>query len=174
MELENIDSEVIQIIRKVVNKTKPNILGELLIDLKSRFMSGDLQHFNNLQKLFDSQIMEKEEEFKERAKMVEKALNSCEGVKTNTIDGAMYAFPRLFLPDKFVLEARAKGMQPDFHYCKTLLEQTGLCTVPGSGFGQMEGTFHLRTTILPSPNERLSQIMRQFKEFNHSLHEKYC
>lgn len=35
-----------------------------------------------------------------------------------------------------------------------LLEETGIVTVPGSGFGQEEGTFHLRTTILP-PEDKI-------------------
>ena len=29
-------------------------------------------------------------------------------------------------------------------YCMTLLEEKGICLVPGSGFGQREGTFHFR------------------------------
>ncbi len=31
-----------------------------------------------------------------------------------------------------------------------LLEATGIVTVPGSGFKQAPGTYHVRTTILPS------------------------
>jgi aspartate/methionine/tyrosine aminotransferase len=37
----------------------------------------------------------------------------------------------------------------DDAYCLDLLEATGICVVPGSGFGQMPGTHHFRTTILP-------------------------
>ena len=37
----------------------------------------------------------------------------------------------------------------DDEYCLDLLEATGLCVVPGSGFGQLPGTHHFRTTILP-------------------------
>lgn len=29
-------------------------------------------------------------------------------------------------------------------YCMKLLEEEGICLVPGSGFGQREGTFHFR------------------------------
>ncbi|ETN72278.1 hypothetical protein NECAME_18921, partial [Necator americanus] len=31
---------------------------------------------------------------------------------------------------------------PDFFYAMQLLEATGVCIVPGSGFGQKEGTYH--------------------------------
>ena len=36
--------------------------------------------------------------------------------------------------------------------CLRLVEETGIVCVPGSGFGQKEGTFHFRITILP-PDE---------------------
>uniref|UniRef100_H2ZRX1 alanine transaminase n=1 Tax=Latimeria chalumnae TaxID=7897 RepID=H2ZRX1_LATCH len=39
---------------------------------------------------------------------------------------------------------KAHGMPPDMFYCMRLLEQTGICVVPGSGFGQKEGTYHFR------------------------------
>lgn len=35
-------------------------------------------------------------------------------------------------------------------------------TVPGSGFGQEEGTFHLRTTILP-PEEKIGEFVKLFQ-----------
>lgn len=36
------------------------------------------------------------------------------------------------------------SMAPDMLYCLKLLEETGICVVPGSGFGQREGTYHFR------------------------------
>ncbi len=35
-------------------------------------------------------------------------------------------------------------------YCMRLLEEEGICLVPGSGFGQREGTFHFRSVQLNS------------------------
>lgn len=32
-------------------------------------------------------------------------------------------------------------------FCLKLLEETGICVVPGSGFGQREGTFHFRWVL---------------------------
>lgn len=29
-------------------------------------------------------------------------------------------------------------------FCLRLLEETGICVVPGCGFGQREGTYHFR------------------------------
>ena len=36
------------------------------------------------------------------------------------------------------------GLAPDMFFCLRLLEETGICVVPGSGFGQREGTYHFR------------------------------
>jgi glutamate--glyoxylate aminotransferase len=55
-----------------------------------------------------------------------------------------YSFPRLHLPAKATAAAKAAGKTLDTFYCLQLLEATGIVTVPGSGFGQEEGTFHLR------------------------------
>lgn len=38
-------------------------------------------------------------------------------------------------------------MAPDMFYCMKLLEETGICVVPGSGFGQREGTYHFRYDV---------------------------
>lgn len=43
-----------------------------------------------------------------------------------------------------VLLLQAHKMAPDMFYCMKLLEETGICVVPGSGFGQREGTYHFR------------------------------
>ena len=51
----------------------------------------------------------------------------------------MYAFPNIKLPEKFIKEANAKGLVPDAYYCSLLLEETGICVVPGSGFRQKVG-----------------------------------
>jgi len=62
--------------------------------------------------------------------------------------GAMYSFPRISLPPGFIESARLLGKEPDVLYCLQLLEETGISCVPGSGFRQKPGTFHIRTTIL--------------------------
>lgn len=37
------------------------------------------------------------------------------------------------------------SLAPDMFYCLKLLEETGICVVPGSGFGQRQGTYHFRS-----------------------------
>ena len=69
--------------------------------------------------------------------------------RASTWQGAMYVFPSIAIPPKAVAAAEAKGLAPDAHYALALLEETGVVVVPGSGFGQANGTHHVRTTFLP-------------------------
>lgn len=98
------------------------------------------------------------DEMKKRAIILAEGLNKIEGVTCNVIAGAMYAFPNVKLP----------AGKSDFEYCMALLEETGICVVPGSGFGQAEGTFHFRTTILP-PTDKIQKVVQLFGDF----HKKY-
>ncbi|KAK2144732.1 hypothetical protein LSH36_735g01034 [Paralvinella palmiformis] len=107
-----------------------------------------------------------------KGKMASETLNSIEGVTCNEVMGAMYAFPRIHLPEKALAEAKAKNMKPDAMYCFRLLEETGICVVPGSGFGQKPGTCHFRMTILPSV-ELLEKFLIRFKEFHVRFMKEY-
>jgi aspartate/methionine/tyrosine aminotransferase len=92
---------------------------------------------------------------RQRAILLAEGLNRIEGITCNVIAGAMYAFPSITLP---------KG-RTDSDYAMALLEQTGICVVPGSGFGQADGTAHFRTTILP-PTEKLHKVVKDLGEFH--------
>jgi len=104
--------------------------------------------------------------------MVADTFNTFEGFSCNHVAGAMYAFPRFTIPKKAIDKATSLGQAPDFFYCKQLLEETGVCVVPGSGFGQRPGTFHFRTTILP-PTEQLKEMLNLFKEFHQKFMNQY-
>jgi len=97
--------------------------------------------------------------------MVAETFNSIEGVSCNEVQGAMYAFPKLDIPKKAVEKAESLGQCADVFYAFQLLENTGICIVPGSGFGQKAGTYHFRTTILPQP-DKLKIMLNKFKEFH--------
>ncbi len=97
---------------------------------------------------------------KKKAGMVFRAMDKLEGVSCQPLEGAMYAFPRISLPKKAVAAAEAEGLAPDMHYCRSLLLSTGICTVPGSGFGQQSGTFHVRMTFLPQEDALERALLR--------------
>ncbi|XP_073321379.1 alanine aminotransferase 2 [Pagrus major] len=107
-----------------------------------------------------------------KARLTEEILNSVPGMTCNPVQGAMYAFPQIFIPPQAVQEAQSLSMAPDMLYCLKLLEETGICVVPGSGFGQREGTYHFRMTILPSP-EKLKVLLEKLKEFHLRFLEEY-
>ena len=67
-----------------------------------------------------------------------------DGVSCNEAQGALYLFPQISLPDKALKAAEDAGKAPDAFYCLELLKETGICVVPGSGFGQKDGTLHFR------------------------------
>ena len=108
-----------------------------------------------------------------KAKLVTRTFNSIDGISCNEVQGAMYAFPQLFLPPKAVQAAKEAGLSPDAFYCFALLEETGVCTVPGCGFGEKPGTYHFRTTILP-PVDELRAVLECFKVFHNTFLNKYA
>ena len=105
--------------------------------------------------LYDRERREILESLRRRAAIVEEGLNAVEGIHCNAVAGAMYAFPRIALPPGVT----------DAAYCLALLEETGICVVPGSGFGQLPGTCHFRTTILP-PVDEIETVVRRLGEFH--------
>ncbi|KAL2926485.1 Glutamate--glyoxylate aminotransferase 2 [Bienertia sinuspersici] len=112
------------------------------------------------------------ESLRRRARIMTDGFNSCRNVVCNFTEGAMYSFPQICLPPKAIEAAKKANKQPDVFYCLKLLEATGISTVPGSGFGQKEGVFHMRTTILPAEKD-MPAIMDSFKKFNDSFMEQY-
>eukprot|EP01068_Selenidium_serpulae_P013982 Selendium_serpulae@DN6034_c0_g1_i1.p1 len=96
---------------------------------------------------------------KRKAKLIEQRLNSIPGVSTQRVTGAMYAFPSIDLSG---MPEPADGKAKDAVYCMKMLEETGIVTVPGSGFGQQPGTHHFRITILPD-EQKLPQILDRFE-----------
>ena len=76
----------------------------------------------------------------------------------------MYLFPTITLPSKAIEAAKEAKQEPDAFYCLRLLEATGICVVPGSGFGQKDGTWHFRTTFLAPGTEQFSKRFQKFHE----------
>ena len=107
-----------------------------------------------------------------RSQGLSKTLNSLENYSCNSADGAMYVFPSVKLPPKAIAAAEEAGLNPDDYYAEQLLLSTGICVVPGSGFGQAEGTFHFRTTFLPQ-EDKMNTVADSFQTFNATFMEKY-
>ncbi|CAH0584576.1 unnamed protein product [Chrysodeixis includens] len=98
--------------------------------------------------------------------------NTIPGYFCNPIDGSMFAYPRVEIPERAQAAARELGLSPDEFYCLRLLEETGVCVIPGTGFGQRAGTFHFRTTIL-HPRDEFQHMMDCFRRFHQTFLENY-
>ncbi|MEN6490953.1 MAG: aminotransferase class I/II-fold pyridoxal phosphate-dependent enzyme [Rectinema sp.] len=152
MEVRNVPEEVIAQITKLQSVALcANLPGQVLTYLMvSPPVAGEPSY-----RLFDEERNAILSELGKRAKMMEEGLNRIPGIHCQPIDGAMYAYPSLSLP----------AGRTDEEYCMTLLEATGVCVVPGSGFGQKPGTAHFRTTILP-PTSQIEHVIDAIAAFH--------
>jgi aspartate/methionine/tyrosine aminotransferase len=110
-------------------------------------------------------------DLKTKAEILGKGLNAIEGKTITVPEGAMYAFVKFELPhtedvSKMSPEQKlAYESKRDNDYCMALLEETGICVVPGSGFGQLPGTLHFRTTFLP-PKDEMQELVKKMRDFH--------
>jgi aspartate/methionine/tyrosine aminotransferase len=152
MEARNLPEEVIAQITKLQSVALcANVPGQVLTYLMvSPPVAGEPSY-----PLFAEEQKAILAELAKRAKMIEEGLNRIPGIRCQPIDGAMYAFPSISLPSG----------RTDEEYCMALLEEEGVCLVPGSGFGQKPGTAHFRTTILP-PTDQLERVIGAIAAFH--------
>ena len=79
-------------------------------------------------------------------------LNKIDGFSCVRPKGAFYIFPSIVYHST------------DWDFVTDLLKETGVVTVPGSGFGQVPGTKHIRIVLLPTEDE-ISRAMDLIEEF---------
>jgi alanine transaminase len=110
---------------------------------------------------------------KRRATVATEKLNDLDGIDCQEIEGALYAFPSIHLSDKAISLAKEAAMEPDAYYCDKLLDATGIVVVPGSGFKQVDGTFHFRTTILP-PEDQTQRYFEKLATFHNDFMKNHA
>eukprot|EP00245_Coleochaete_scutata_P011282 TRINITY_DN4160_c0_g1_i1.p1 TRINITY_DN4160_c0_g1~~TRINITY_DN4160_c0_g1_i1.p1 ORF type:complete len:537 (-),score=86.64 TRINITY_DN4160_c0_g1_i1:994-2451(-) len=168
-ELTNFHPRTVEELYKMASiSLSPNVGGQIMMGLMvTPPKPGDLS--------YERYARERKgilESLRRRARIMTDGFNECKNVVCNFTEGAMYSFPQVKLPAAAIEAAKQAGKAPDVFYCLKLLEATGISTVPGSGFGQKDGTFHLRTTILP-PEEKMPHVMSLFKKFNNDFMAAY-
>lgn len=125
---------------------------------------------------YDRYVQERDgilENLKQKADIIGEGINTIPGMSVDFPQGAMYAFVRFELPEKAGIDVKAMSPEEsaacaakrDGEYCMALLEETGICVVPGSGFGQRPGTLHFRTTFLP-PQGEILELVGKLGEFH--------
>jgi len=156
-EINNIDGEVRdQIYKLACTRLCPNTLGQLVVSMMTRPPKEGEPSYELYQKERTTIL----NNLKERSILLTKELNAIPGITCEQPQGAMYIFPKVELPSKFIEEAEKLGKKPDFLWAKYMLEEAGVCVIPGSGFGQKQNTFHFRTTFLADQDTLKDAIQR--------------
>lgn len=161
VELQNMTKDAVAQLYKLasINLCSP-VIGQILVDC----MVNPPREGSPSYPLFKKQQDGIFATLQKRAMSLHETFESLEGFSCQKPMGAMYLFPTIELPEKAIEAAKKDDKAPDAFYCRQLLEKTGICVVPGSGFGQKEGTVHFRTTFL-APGD--------FGERMKSFHEKF-
>lgn len=169
MELLNIHPGTIEEMYKIASiNLSPNTMGQVALSLMvNEPKPGDASYESHMEEKGAGLAS-----LRRRAHLMTDSFNSLEGVSCNFTEGAMYSFPRIRLPAKALEAAKEAGKPADTFYCLALLEATGISTVPGSGFGQEKGTYHIRTTILP-PENSIKEVIARLKKFHEEFMDKY-
>lgn len=158
MELVGFKPEVEEVIYKLgAIQLCPVVMGQCVVELMVNPPKKGDESYEEFTKEYNGIY----ETLKHRANVLYNAFQEMEGVSCQKPEGAMYLFPKITLPKKALEEAKRLNEVPDELYCLELLEQTGICVIPGSGFGQQEGTFHFRTTFL-APVEDYADLLTSF------------
>ncbi|GMH33360.1 hypothetical protein BSKO_01194 [Bryopsis sp. KO-2023] len=162
VEFTNVHPDTIAELYKLVSvQLCPNNVGQVAVSLSVNPPKEGDESYSQYKEERESELAS----MRRRAHMVTNAFNKLDGMRCNFTEGAMYSFPLISLPPKALKAAEESGKAPDVFYCLKLLEATGISTVPGSGFGQKPGTFHLRTTILPR-EEVVESFCKKFMDFH--------
>lgn len=141
------------------------VLGQVLMELMiNPPKKGDPSY-----ELYHKETQGIHKDLMHRATQLYKSFLEMEDIECNKPMGAMYLFPSLkFTKEKYPKlfeEAEKTGAIIDEVYCIELLENTGICCVPGSGFGQKPDTYHVRTTFLPPGDEWIKRWNKFHADF---------
>ncbi|XP_038616539.1 alanine aminotransferase 1 isoform X1 [Tachyglossus aculeatus] len=169
VEVVNMDPDVKQQLAKLVSvRLCPPVPGQALLDVVvSPPQPGDPSY-----QQFQGEKQAVLKALAEKAQLTERIFNQAPGIRCNPVQGAMYSFPRISLPARALERAQELGQAPDMFFCMRLLEETGICVVPGSGFGQKEGTYHFRMTILP-PLDKLLTLLEKLTQFHAKFTQEF-
>ncbi len=96
------------------------------------------------------------ERLRQRRDFSWKRLNEIEGISTSKPEGAFYIFPKI--------EGIGKRWKDDMDFVVSLLKETGVLIVNGSGFDPVYGKDHARIVFLP-PCEELEEAFNCLEQF---------
>ena len=106
--------------------------------LRARLCANHPEQYGLVAALTGSQahIPEMNERLIRRRNLTLDLIKDIKGIEVVKPEGAFYAYASIEVKD-------------DTHFCNELIKETGVVTVPGSGFGKKDGSNYLRYVILP-------------------------
>ena len=166
MELVGFEEEVKEALLKISSIDLCSVVGgQALVEL----MVNPPKPMDPSYDLFLKETTEIHNTLSSRSQTLFNAFENMEDISCNQPHASMYLFPRLNFKESEYPELYEKAAQSnssiDTIYCMELLQNTGICCVPGSGFGQVPGTSHLRTTFLAPGKEWIFRWDKYHKEF---------
>lgn len=164
MDFYNFDPEVMGQIHKIRDACSVNVTGSIALAVLC-----DPPTIENASRETAERFTKEKEGIlsflEHKAKRAMHVFNECKGVKCSPIAGSLYAFPQIFLPRVVVKRAKENGLEPCEYFCKALLEETGIVTVPGCGFGQKPDTYHFRMSLLIWDLDEFDKVLEIMKDF---------
>ena len=163
MELHHIDPYVQSQLYKLASaELCSGVVGQLMTSLMVKPPKKEDESY----KLFKQENDNIYNGLKERAEKLVHGLNQIPGITCVPAEGAMYAFPTVQVTPKAIEAAKEQGTTPDNLYALSLLEMTGICVVPASGFGQKKGRVGFRTTFLhPETLKAIDLFAKHHEQF---------
>jgi len=170
LEMDNIDVDVIkQVIKMASVRLSPNTTGQIMMDLvcnPPKENDASFALFKHESEMIMSSL-------KRKASMITETFNKMSGWSCCAVDGSLFAFPCARFSKKAINAAKEENMAPDTFYAMKLLEETGVCVSSGNIFGQKEGTYHLRLTLMPH-EEKVKLALERWTKFNDSFQKRYA
>ena len=162
-EVTNFSEEVLGLIYKMVSVGLcPPVAGQIGVDSMVRPPKPGQESYELWKKETDTI----HQALADRTHTMAVRLNALPGVSCVDSPGALYLFPQIRLSKKAQDVAKEAGKAPDAFYALGLLDETGICVVPGSGFGQKEGEWHYRLTCLcPGVDEYVGKLEKYHRGF---------
>lgn len=164
MDFYNIDPEVMSQIYKIRDACSVNVAGSIAMGVLC-----DPPTTENASKE-TAELYAKEKEailslVEQKAKMAMDAFKECKNIICKPIMGSMYVFPRVVLPESVVNEAKKNNQKPCEYFCTRMLEETGIVTVPGFGFGLESDTHYFRVSLLIWDLKEFAKVLEIMKNF---------
>ncbi|WFD43564.1 alanine transaminase [Malassezia psittaci] len=173
-QLTNIDSDVEAQVNKLVSVSLcPPVQGQIGVDMLVKPPKEGEPSYE----LYAKEVDEIRSTLEHRSDLIAKRLDSLDGIHIRPAMGALYLFPQLHLSKKAWDQAKADNKKVDELYCLELLDKTGICVVPGAGFGEEpvqleDGSCHayFRTTMLAKATD---EFVDRFVDFHKGFMERY-